>query len=165
MPPPPAAHSAASLPASSMTLRPEGKKIEARVQYKRHPNKSDPRSRADTRRNQRQHRTQTGAEQRGAWDNKSITTHCRASSSSGENEAASSNPNQKLHPKRAATVNPRREENCSAPGGGGVTQKPSFPTPAPPSLAAVTGGGVQGRGARPAVPGGGGGQPNIYGSK
>ena len=42
-------------------------------------------------------------------------------------------------------------------GGGGVTRKPIFPTPRPPSLAAVTGGGVQGRGARPAVPGGGGG--------
>ena len=48
--------------------------------------------------------------------------------------------------------------------GVGVTRKPIFPTPAPPSLAAVTGGGVQGGGARPAVPGGGG-QPNIYGSK
>ena len=59
-----------------------------------------------------------------------------------------------------------REENCSAGGGGGgVTRRPIFPTPPPPpSLAAVTGGGVQGGGVRPAVPGGGG-QPNIYGSK
>ena len=48
-----------------------------------------------------------------------------------------------------------REENCSA-GGGGVTRRPIFPTPCPRSLAAVTGGGVQGGGARPAVPGGGG---------
>ena len=40
-------------------------------------------------------------------------------------------------------------------GGGGVTRRPIFPTPRPPSLAAVTGGGVQGGGARPAVPGGG----------
>ena len=48
--------------------------------------------------------------------------------------------------------------------GGGVTRRPIFPTPRPPSLAAVTGGGIQGGGARPAGPGGGG-QPNIYGSK
>ena len=39
--------------------------------------------------------------------------------------------------------------------GGGVTRKPIFPTPAPPSLAAVPGGGVQGGGAQSAVPGGG----------
>ena len=49
--------------------------------------------------------------------------------------------------------------------GGGVTRGPIFSTPRPPFLAAMTGGGVQGGGARPAVPGGGGGQPNIYGSK
>ena len=41
-------------------------------------------------------------------------------------------------------------------GGGGVARKPIFPNPLPASLAAVTGGGVQGGGARPAVPGGGG---------
>ena len=46
-----------------------------------------------------------------------------------------------------------REEICSA-GGGGVTRRPISPTP-PPSLAAVTGGGVQGRGGRPAVRGAG----------
>ena len=52
-------------------------------------------------------------------------------------------------------------------GGGGVTQKPIFPTPPPPSLAAVTGGGGFRAGA-PDLPcrgEGGGGQPNIYGSK
>ena len=58
---------------------------------------------------------------------------------------------------------PGREENCSA-GGGGDTEA-HFPNPPPPSLAAVTGGGVRGGGARPAVPRGGGGQPNVYGSK
>ena len=47
-----------------------------------------------------------------------------------------------------------REENCSGGGGHG---SPFSPNPPPPSLAAVTGGGVQGRGARPGVPGGGGG--------
>ena len=52
----------------------------------------------------------------------------------------------------------RREENCSA-GGGGVTRRPIFPTPRPPSLAAVMGGGVHGGGARPASPGGGGVNP------
>ena len=46
--------------------------------------------------------------------------------------------------------------------GGGVTRKPIFPTPPPPSLAAVTGGGVQGRGARPAVPGGGGSTQHLW---
>ena len=38
---------------------------------------------------------------------------------------------------------------------GGVTRRPIFPSPRPPSLAAVTGGGVQGGGAGPAGPGGG----------
>ena len=56
------------------------------------------------------------------------------------------------------SAGPRQEENCSAGGGGGI-RKPIFPTP-PPSLAAVTGG-VQGRGARPAVPGGGGVNPTF----
>ena len=41
--------------------------------------------------------------------------------------------------------------------GGGWTRRPIFPTP--PSLAAVTGGGVHGGAARPAVPEGGGVNP------
>ena len=50
--------------------------------------------------------------------------------------------------------------------GGWVTRKPIFPTPPPPSLAAVTGGGGSGRGRPTCRAGrGGGGQPNIYGSK
>ena len=40
-----------------------------------------------------------------------------------------------------------------------MTRKPIFPTPPSPSLAAVMGGGIQGGGARPAVPGGGGVNP------
>ena len=50
-------------------------------------------------------------------------------------------------------------------GGGGVTRKPIFPTPPPLSLAAVTGGGGSGQGCPTCQAGGGGGQPNIYGSK
>ena len=53
----------------------------------------------------------------------------------------------------------RREGNCSA-GGGGDTEA-HFPNQPPPSLAAVTGRGVQGGGARPAVPGGGGSTQHL----
>ena len=57
-----------------------------------------------------------------------------------------------------------QEENCSAGGGGGDTEA-HFPNPPPPSLPAVTGEG----GFRAGVPDlpcwGGGGQPNICGSK
>ena len=58
---------------------------------------------------------------------------------------------------------PGREEHCSA--GGGVTRRPIFPTPRPPSLAAVTGGGFRAGVPDLPCPGGGGGGPNIYGSK
>ena len=53
----------------------------------------------------------------------------------------------------------RQEENCSAGGGGGDT-KAHFPNPPPSLLGRRDGrGGVQGGGARPAVPGGGGVNP------
>ena len=57
---------------------------------------------------------------------------------------------------------PGREENCSA-GGGGVTRKPIFPTQ--PLLGRRDGRGGSGRGCPTCRAGGGGGQPNIYGSK
>ena len=64
---------------------------------------------------------------------------------------------------RPNTTRPQRHGGKKIALRGGDTEA-HFPNP-PPSLAAVTGWGVQGGGARPAVPGGGGGQPNIYGSK
>ena len=63
---------------------------------------------------------------------------------------------------RRPHATPGREENCSAGGGGAEAH---FPNP-PPSLAAMTGGRGSGRGCPTCrAAGGGGGQPNIYGSK
>ena len=50
-------------------------------------------------------------------------------------------------------------------GGGGVTRKPIFPTPPPSLLGRRDGRGGSGRGCPTCRAGGGGGQPNIYGSK
>ena len=57
-----------------------------------------------------------------------------------------------------------REENCSAGGGGGDTEA-HFPNPPPSLLGRRDGRGGSGQGCPTCRAGGGGGQPNIYGSK